>query len=383
MAATIGAAAAVLGAGASLGSALSGTSSNNDQQIISAILQEQQLQQNKQNMAYQQAVQQMVNNRAVAGTTDSFGTTVQYDPTTNTWNQKLGALPQAADAASLNASITRNTTDLMQQELANRVSMNRAAQAGNAYDTAQRNLANYRPMSADQLTALLTQQGVEAARQSYDPLRADTLRQLARTGTAAGPVLRQLGLGEAQNLRNTLIDAQIQGLQNVGSINNTNQTRLINALSAAQSAATPTLQQGNLGTSGTDALIQQLTGTRAQWAPSSTAQGAYGTNQAVSAGNVATNSAAGAVPNTNFNLQQMQSALKDISQFANNPGTGGLSQTAKTIGSWLGLTGNDQSSATNTNWNVGGGTYTDPYTNTGDVSGQGLSGWGSYTVAPQ
>jgi hypothetical protein len=322
---------AAVGAAANLGAGLLGQGRNNNQQSDQFLLQMMQLQQAQQNQQNQQAVQAMVNRRAVAGTADSFGTTVQYDPTTNTWQQKLGALPMQADTAAINANMTRNTTDLMQQELANRVAMQRAAQAGPMADTAQRALQNFRPMSSDQLTALMTQQGIEAARQAYDPLRADTLRAVARTGTAAGPVLRQLGLGEAQNLRNTLNQSAISGLTDASSINSANYQRLLNAATGTQTLATPQLQQGNLGTSATDQLLQQLTANRAQWAPSSTAQGAYGANMATDIYGRSTNAAAGAVPNQNFGLDQTISGLKNLGSFASNTGTGGMNALLSSI----------------------------------------------------
>jgi|SRR5215469_7523461 len=313
----IGALAAAAGAGTSI----MGLGANNRQQQLQANLAQQQLALARQNQQNQALVQAMVNQRAVAGTQDAFGTTVRYDPTTNTWQQQLGPLPQAADVAAMNANIIRNTTDLGQQELANQVAMQRAAQAGPAANAAQLNLQNFRPMTADTLTSLLTQQGIEAARQAYDPLRADTLRAVARTGTAAGPVLRQLGLGEAQNLRNTLTDAQIQGLTNVAGINNANYQRLANAASTNAALATPQLGQQNLGTSAADQLIQQLTANRAQWAPSSTSQGMFGANQATGVGQGATGAAMGAVPNQNFGLTQSQDALKGLSANLSNPQT--------------------------------------------------------------
>jgi hypothetical protein len=322
---------AAVGALGSLGAAALGQGRNNQQAQGQYQLQLMQLMQDQQNQRNQQAVQAMVNQRAVAGTSDSFGTTTQYDPATNTWRQVLGKLPMQADTAAINANMTRNTTDLMQQELANRVAMTRAAQAGPMADTAQRQLQNFRPMSSDQLTALMSQQGIEAARQAYDPLRADTLRAVARTGTAAGPVIRQLGLGEAQNLRNTLNEAQLSGLTNAAGINNTNYQRLLNAATGTQTLATPQLAQGNLGTSASDQLLQQLTANRAQWAPSSTAQGAAGANYAAQIAGQGTAAAAGAYPNTNFGLDQTISGLKNISQFASNTGSGGMNALLQSL----------------------------------------------------
>lgn len=343
-----------------------GQARNNAQQNKQYSLEQQQLADAQQNQAYQRAVQAMVNQRAVAGTQDSFGTSITYDPQTNTWVQSLGAVPKAADTAAINANLIRNTTDLMQQELANRASSERAALAGGAADTAQRNLANFRPMGADELTGLLSQQGINAARQVFDPLRADTLRALARASTAAGPVVSQLGLGEAKNLRDTLIDARIKGMTGVDAINNANYGRLSNAATTTNALATPTLGQGNLGTSATDQLLQQLTATRAQWAPSSTAQGAYGANMATGYGNQATSAAAARVPNSNFGLDQTISGLKDFANFAGGKGDNSLTGLVSALRNAFGNTSPDNPTdmgavgATNTNWGNDAINYINP-----------------------
>lgn len=353
MVATAAAAAAAIGSLANAGVGIASMGRSNAQQQQAYELQQQQLAQAQSNQQYQRMIEAMAAQRSVAGTTDSFGTNVRYDPATNTWVQTLGPLPQAADTAAINANLTRNTTDLMQQELANRVSMQRAGQAGLAYDTAQRNLANFRPMTSDQLTGLLTQQGIEAARQSYDPLRADTLRAVARTGTAAGPVLRQLGLGEAQNLRNTLIDAQLQGLTNVAGINNANYQRLANAATTNQALATPQLAQGNLGQSATDQLLQQLTSQRGTWAPSTTTAGGMSANQGVYGANQQTGAAAGAVPNPNYNLDTAKQGLQDLSSYASGTGANSLTGLVNSISKMFG--GGNPSAAAND-----AGAFTDP-----------------------
>jgi hypothetical protein len=326
-------AAAAIGAAGALGSAGMGMMAGNSQQQAQYDIAAQQMAQQRQNLVNQQIVQALVNQRAVAGSADSFGTTTQYDPATNTWRTNLGQLPMAADTAAIQAGITRNTTDLQQQELINRLAMQRGIPLGDAAQGAAMRLANFRPMDSNTLASLLTQQGVEAARQAYDPLRADVLRSVARTGTAAAPVLRQLGLGEAQNLRNTLNESEISALTNVAGINQTRQQTLANQAANLGALATPQVGQGNLGASGNEALLAQLTSQRAGGAASGTAYGMTGPNYAAGALNTAGGQAIGAVPNPNAALQQTQSGLRDLSTFASSPQGNAL---AKALGGMFG-----------------------------------------------
>jgi hypothetical protein len=173
-AALLGTLASAAAASASSGRSQAGVAEQNR-------LSQEQLDLSKANLTQQQIVQALINQRAIAGTRDSFGSSMQYDPATNTWMSKLGALPEAADRASMQASIEANTTDPARVRLANQEAMRNAALAQPYADTARRNLEGFRPKGQDELVGLLTQQATEAARQTYDPLRNDVLRSVQRT----------------------------------------------------------------------------------------------------------------------------------------------------------------------------------------------------------
>ena len=299
-----------LAAAGTAGGGLLSMFSNNAQAQRQAQLTQEQLDLDRQNQVQQQMVQALVNQRAVAGSADSMGTTQVYDPQTNTWKTTLGPLPQAATEAATRAGIQQNTVDRARQELINQVAARRAADAAPAADAAARDVASFRPMQGSELTGLLTDQGITAARQAYDPLRADVLRSTARTGTAAGPVLAELGRSEAQNLRNTLTDAQIQGLTGVENINQQRLGNLTSRAGTTAALATPSISPPPIAGDQTSNLLSQLTSQRAGSAGGTTAQGAFGANQAEFGANQA---AAGVkTASTDFGLQQAGAGLKDL-----------------------------------------------------------------------
>jgi hypothetical protein len=315
--------AALIGGAASLGAAgigALGRSGANPAGEMSA----QQLQAARDQLVAQQVQQALVNKRAVAGSSDSMGNTVVYDPYTNTWNTQLGPIPQATEVAANQASVLKNTTDLMQQELANRDSIRRAQLAGPAADAAIREISNYSPMSREALTGLLTQQGITAAREAYDPLRADTLRSIARTGSAGGPVLAQLGKSEADNLRKTLTDAAIQGMTGADSINQQRQGQALSLAGGTSSLATPNLGQTQVQPSTQAQAMGQAVSQRA-------AQAAYGTPRGdpnTTGLNAAYSNAIKTQSDPNFGLNQAVSGLKDLGTFfTKSPQAADLSAT--------------------------------------------------------
>lgn len=282
---------------------------------------------NKQQLAAQMQQQALANQRAVAGTQDSFGTTVKYDPYTNTWTTAEGALPQASDTAAMQSAITRNTTDLQQQELVNALAMRRAGLAAPAADAALRDLQSFRPMRQDELAGLLTQQATDAARATYDPLRADTLRAVARTGTAAAPVLAELGRSEAGNLRDSLRSALIDSMTQTNQINQQRQAGLENAAANTAALATPSIGQVGLANPAT-AQLGQLGAQRAAYAAGSTPRGSPNTTGTDAAyANLLKNQ-----PDPNFGTNQLVSGLKDLGTFAGSD-TGKKAISA--IGSWF------------------------------------------------
>ena len=309
--------AALIGGAASLGAAGIGAMSRGGggggQQGVS----QDELNFNKQQLAAQMQQQALANQRAVAGTRDSFGTTVKYDPYTNTWTTDEGPLPQASDTAAQQSAITRNTTDLQQQELVNALAMRRAGLAAPAADAALRDLQSFRPMRQDELAGLLTQQSTDAARAAYDPLRADTLRAVARTGSAAGPVLAQLGKSEADNLRQSLRENLITAMTQTEGINQQRRAGLENAAANTNALATPSIGQVGLANPAT-AQLGQLGAQRAAYAAGSTPRGSpntTGTDAAYAA-------LRGSQGDPNFGVNQAVSGLKSLGTFmGSNQGT--------------------------------------------------------------
>lgn len=313
MALTAMAIAGGVSAAASAGSGIAGLFANNNQAERQFQLQQDNLDLNKQNLTAQQMVQALVNQRAVAGTTDAFGSTTRYDPATNQWFSDLGPLPKAQQTSAIQAGITQNTTDRARIELANQVAAQRASEAAPMADAANRDLASYRPITGTDLTGLLTQQATIANREAYDPLRADVLRSTARTGTAAGPVMAQLGISEAQNLRNSLLDAQVQGMTNAGNINQQRLGNLTSRASTANQLATPNLVTPQIASNDpTNTVQNQLLAAMAKQAGGTTAYGMAGPNAAANSLNSATTSAANAVPNSNLDVTKAQSALSQL-----------------------------------------------------------------------
>ena len=286
------------------------------------------------NMYNQQLVQALVNQRAVAGSSDAFGSSMHYDPATNSWVSDLGALPKAADTAAMQAGVTRNTTDVQNQELANREALRRAAQAGPTADTAQRELQQFRPMQSGDLAGLLQQRATEASNTTYRPLVADTLRQFARTGTAAGPVMAQLGREQSDTLRKSLIDSQIAAMTGSEQINQSRRSQLEGTATNTANLANPTLQAGGVVQSGNNAALQTALASRANAAGYTTAAGAQGPNNALGGANTATTSAAGNVLDPNFGIKQGVTGLKDLATMF---GPGGSARDIYSgVKSWFG-----------------------------------------------
>jgi len=177
-----------------------------------------------------------------AGFTDSSGNSLRYDPATDQWVSTLGALPQQAQTASDQATIARNTTDLRQAQGANERADLNAARAQPLISAAMMRLSQFKPQTTDELSGLLQESAVNANNAVYRPLVADTLRQFARTGTSAGPVLADIGRRSSADLRQAMIDSRVAGLQNVEQVNNSRRQGLQSDLGTAIAAGTPQFQ---------------------------------------------------------------------------------------------------------------------------------------------
>ena len=322
---------------AAIGSLLAGAGSvagalgrSNSQPQQSFAIQERAAQDAENNAAFQRALAVLINQRSVAGSQDSFGSTLRYDPATNTWVSSLGKLPEAEQTAASQAAISRNTTDLRQAQLANENAMGRAAKAGPLYDTAIRNLQDFRPTTSAELAGLLTQQGLTANNAVMRPIIADTLRTYARSGTSAVPALEKLGRTSYDNLKDAMVSGRIQALQSTDSINNARRQGLESAATTAGALANPTLQ--STGIQGSDAAknLASLLASRSQTASTAPATGQFGVNQATGLNQTALKNLAGSVPDPNANLNSLLSGVKDV---------GALLRDKSSIGNVLSLFG--------------------------------------------
>ena len=267
-------------------------------------------------------VQALIDQRSVAGQTDSAGSSLVYDPGSNTWVSKLGPLPQAAQTATEQAGISRNTTDLRMAQAANEQAALRASRGGPAADAAQRELAGFRPMGSDQLTGLLGQQATNASNATFRPLVADTLRQFARTGTAAGPVLGQIGRDQAANLRDSLIDAQIKGMGGTDQINQSRRQGLAQNAADTATLASPQFQYSGIAAPGTDNTMSQVVASRANAGATAPAYGLSALNTASKQASDAAGVAGANIADPNVGLNAASKGLTDLSTIFGKGGAG-------------------------------------------------------------
>ena len=362
MALTIGAIASVIGAGSSLLGTLGKDDSQQRRQndIAGASLQN-----DINNQAYQQAIEQLINQRSVAGYSDSFGSSYRYDPTTNSWVTSLGALPKAAQTASDQATIQRNTTDLRNAELASQQGLTRAAKAAPAYDTAIRNIQDYRPTTSSELTDLLSRTAVDANQKTYQPLIADTLRSFARTGTAVGPQLDEIGRTQADSLRKSLIDARIAALTNTNQVNAGKQTQLGEAATTAANLSNPALQTSGIATNNPNSALISAISDRAKTAAVAPSYGQGAVNTAAGLSNAASDAYAKSVPSGNTGVTEISEAGKQLAAYF---GKGGGGQDAiNTIKGWFGSPGIGNPS------NLVGGNL--PLSSTGTTGNSRIQDW--------
>lgn len=312
----IGALAALASAGAGIASAAS--SNNGAANEANGIARSQ-----YQNTLNQQQYEKMLNalalQRSVAGATDGQGSSIHYDPATNTWVTTLG--PQAAKVqnASTNAAISRNTTDLRTAQGANENAIMRSLLAERAAGPALAAVRNFTPINTDQLAGMLQQRATLANRQAEDPIIADTLRQFTRAGTAAGPVLTQLQRDNADTLRKTVMDDTINALTQGANINNQNRAGLVGTYQALNREAQPNLNFAPLSSNNPSDLLSQEIASRANNAGSVPTSGLFGTALGTNASNTAAAEAIRTVPNSNLGGVQLASVGSQLKDLANNP----------------------------------------------------------------
>jgi len=320
MVATAAAIATILGTAVTAGSTIAGTLSRGNQtaergQGIAGA----QLQDARNNDAYQKALSTLITQRSIAGAQDEYGSGMQYDPATNTWVSKLGAQPkQVQDAADL-AAVSRNTTDLRQAQAANQQAAQRATDAGPVADTALRNLRDNRDMPVGTLAGLLQQRATDAARATFDPLTADTLRSYQRTGTAAAPVMAALGKQQFESLRDTLANSQIQAMTNVDEMNAGRRRSLESSAVNTGGLATPQFQYPGITPSGNRDALANAVAARAQQGGVGAAYGMGGVNTAAGQSQSAYKNLVGSLATPS---NALQTAGKEIGTALTNKGFG-------------------------------------------------------------
>lgn len=241
---------------------------------------------------YQHALDAIAMKRSVAGSTDSRGDTLRYDPATNSWVSTLSPGGQRVQSAADSAGINRNTTDVRSSIDSNNAAMLDAIQARGAAGTALNKLEAFKPMSSAGLEGSLQETATTANRQAQTPIIADTLRQFARTGTAAGPVLTNMMRDNATSLRQTMLGDKIGAMKNVGDLNNQARGGLASNYATLNNAAKPALNFAPISPSGpNDALLTAMS-QRATGAPQSASTAAYSLSSGTNARNLASDSAA-------------------------------------------------------------------------------------------
>ena len=275
-----------------------------------------------------------VNQMARSGFDDGQGGGLRYDPATGTWHSTLGPEALAAQRASDAATTTRNTTDMYRAGGANDQAAMNAARSQAFIDAARRRYEDFRPQTADELTALLTSQVADANNQTYEPMRGMVAGQALRSGNSAGSaVLDRLAMQQGNDLRRGMIDARVAALQNVGNINNTQRQGLAMDLGAANAAGTPNFQYPGIAPSTYNKDMLAALTSRANNAGYTSAYGLQAANQAQSIANTAGKDAAGAVPDPFAGLNRAELGLRNLSQTLGSNNSRALYDK---IGGWFG-----------------------------------------------
>lgn len=322
MAATAAAIIGALAATASAGSQIAGTL-NTHPNVVSPQYAANAEQNSRNQEQYQQLLNALALKRSSAGYSDNQGNTVQYNPVTNQWESTLGPQTEAVQRASDQASIARNTTDLREAERANQAAELTGITARSAAGPARAAIENFRPMGADALAGLLQDRETRANNVTQEPLVADTLRQFARTGTAAAPVLDQLMRTRAQGLRDTVSDSTLKAMTGIGDVNNANLGNLTSRYSALMAGSSPSLQFSNLSTQNPRDIMTNLIASRASAAGTAPSSAAYATSGASDAVTRASTLGAANPPQNNFDAAQTKALGSEIGDFGKSIATPG------------------------------------------------------------
>jgi len=287
--------------------------------------------------------------RSTAGSTDSEGNELYFDPATNTWKTKLGERPAEVQRASSDASVSRNTTDARQAQALNEEAIRRAHAATPGADEARRSVENFRPDSAGDITNLLVRNIVNSTNDTNAPMMQALLRNSARTGSAADSQVEAASRANADAVRRSIIDATIQGRQSVGQINQSNLAPLVNKYAALQPGTDPKLQYAQLDSQDPNKVMASLVADRAKSAATAPYAGMVGLAQGQYTRNAAATTAAGAVPSSNTDGAMITSVGGQLTNLFKDP------LVSKAADKWFGSSSTPASSTRSP-------TNIDPYT---------------------
>jgi hypothetical protein len=137
------------------------------------------------------------------------------------------------------------------------------------------NYNSYTPITGETERGALQDATTRANQTSQAPIIADTLRQFARSGTAAGPVLTALQRDNSTTLAREMDDNTVRAQTDAATVNNANRSALAAPISTLSAAGTPNITLPQLtGTNPAAAIAAQVNG-RAAGAATPGTQGAY------------------------------------------------------------------------------------------------------------
>lgn len=311
----VGAIGSLLGGAASLGSLF--MSNNNSAQMQAQLAAN--AQQNAQNQqAYQQQLNAIALQRAIAGMTDATGNRIYYDPSTNEWKTVLSAKGTSIQNAVDNANISRNTTDYQRQLRANEGAERRALDVESASTPMLEAIKRYKPTDYREIEGNLQEAATLANRESFQPVIDSTLRQFARTGTAAGPVLASLAEKSATNLRRSMLENAIKSRTAAAEIDNSRRGGMIRDFATLNREATPQFGYSPISSDSPVSALTSMIAQRSNNAATPASYAAASVPGMTNSFNNATGMAIAATPNSNLLSAQLSGLGNWLSGNTNN-----------------------------------------------------------------
>lgn len=272
--------------------------------------------QNNQN--YVRALNALGIQQSRAGFTDAQGGSIQYDPATNQWITTASPGQAAAAKSQQDATVKRNTTDMLMADRVNTRADARALEADRAVGPALAAIEQYQPITGSQLAGLLTDRATQGNAETFRPIVQDAAANATRTGTNAGDILSRLGIAQAGENRKAILDSQIAGYTGAADINKSNMDRLRGTYSTLAGRADPTLQFPGIAADDSNKTLAAIAADRAKTASGITTGAGYVSNQSQGLSNAASNQVAGSIPGNNI----LPNTLKGLGDIIGTPGFG-------------------------------------------------------------